>query len=192
MPKVLPYRGMGSSLDTKTPADSRPPAASAAGWLAPAVLAATCGGVGRIPLAPGTFGAAVGVGLAFAIGKLGLPFAAEVAAIVAINAVGVPICTAAARRLGRGTDPGAIVYDEMASVPLGLLAVPAAARTALPESLPLLVAAFALHRLFDIVKPFPCRRLEHLPAGLGIMADDWGAAAWMAVALAACRWCGWL
>ena len=66
------------------------------------------------------------------------------------------------------------------------------ARTALPDSLPLLVAAFALHRLFDITKPFPCRRLEHLPAGLGIMADDWGAAAWMAVALTACRWCGWL
>jgi len=77
-------------------------------------------------------------------------------------------------------------------VPLGLLAVPVAARTALPDSLPLLVAAFALHRLFDITKPFPCRQLEHLPAGLGIMADDWGAAAWMAVALTACRWCGWL
>ena len=54
------------------------------------------------------------------------------------------------------------------------------------------VVAFVLHRLFDITKPFPCRRLERLPAGLGIMADDWGAAAWMAAALTACRWCGWL
>ena len=187
MPEVLPYRDMGSSLHAPTPADSGPPA-----WFDPAVLAATCGGVGRIPFAPGTFGAALGVAVAVAIGRLGLPFAAEVAIVAAINAVGVPICTAAARRLGRGADPGAIVYDEMASVPLGLLAVPATARTSLPDGLPLLVAAFAFHRLFDITKPFPCRRLEHLPAGLGIMADDWGAAAWMAVALAACRWCGWL
>lgn len=178
---------MGSSLASPTPDDSGPSA-----WLAPAVLAATCGGIGRIPVAPGTFGAALGVAVAVIVGRLGLPFAAEVAAVVALNAAGVPICTAAARRLGRGGDPGAIVYDEMASVPLGLLAVPAAARTALPDSLPLLVAAFAIHRLFDITKPFPCRRLEHLPAGLGIMADDWGAAAWMAVALTACRWCGWL
>lgn len=178
---------MGSSHDSPTPGEPAP-----AAWFAPAVVAATCGGIGRIPFAPGTFGAALGVALAVILGRLGLPFAVEVAAVVAINAVGVPICTAAARRLGRGGDPGAIVYDEMASVPLGLLAVPAAARTALPDSLPLLVAAFALHRLFDITKPFPCRRLEHLPAGLGIMADDWGAAAWMAVALTACRWCGWL
>ncbi|MEI6240065.1 MAG: phosphatidylglycerophosphatase A [Planctomycetia bacterium] len=178
---------MGSSLDTMTPGDSGPPA-----WRDPAVVAATCGGIGRMPCAPGTFGAALGVAVTLILGRLGLPFAAEAAVVVAINVIGVPICTAAARRLGRGTDPGAIVYDEMASVPLGLLVVPVAARTALPDSLPLLVAAFALHRLFDITKPFPCRRLEHLPAGLGIMADDWGATAWMAVALAACRWCGWL
>ena len=35
-----------------------------------------------------------------------------------------------------------------------------------------LVAGFALHRLFDITKPWPCRRLEKLPGGWGIMADD--------------------
>lgn len=183
---------MGSSLDTPTPGEPSPGASTPVAWFAPAVLAATCGGLGRAAFAPGTFGAALGVAVAVMLGRLDLPFAAEAAAIVAVNALGVPICTAAARRLGRGGDPGAIVYDEMASVPLGLLAVPAAARTALPDSLPLLVAAFALHRLFDITKPFPCRQLEHLPAGLGIMADDWGAAAWMAVALTACRWCGWL
>jgi phosphatidylglycerophosphatase A len=26
--------------------------------------------------------------------------------------------------------------------------------------------------VFDIVKPWPARRLEHLPGGAGIMADD--------------------
>jgi phosphatidylglycerophosphatase A len=29
-----------------------------------------------------------------------------------------------------------------------------------------------IFRLFDVIKPFPAGRLEHLPAGLGIMADD--------------------
>jgi phosphatidylglycerophosphatase A len=55
-----------------------------------------------------------------------------------------------------------------------------------------LAAAFLLHRLFDIGKPPPCRQLERLPRGLGIMADDWGASAWMAACLAAARWLGWL
>jgi len=174
----------------KSPADPEAPASEP--WFDPAVFVATCAGLGRIPFAPGTFGAAAGVGLALAIAALGLPAVAEAALIVAVNVVGIPLCSVAARRLGRGGDPGAIVYDEMASLPLGLLAVPAAARSAWPAAVPLLLAAFLLHRVFDITKPFPCRRLEHLPAGLGIMADDWGAAAWMAVALTACRWCGWL
>ena len=36
-----------------------------------------------------------------------------------------------------------------------------------------LLAGFVLFRIFDIAKPFPCRRLEKLPGGWGIMADDW-------------------
>ena len=111
----------------------------------------------------------------------------EVGLLVAINLVGIPACTRAARVLGRGKDPGSIVYDEAASVPLAALVMPAAAR-----SPTMLAALFVLHRLFDITKPFPCRRLEHLPAGLGIMADDWGAAAYVAVCLAIGRWLGWL
>jgi len=176
------------------PAPAHPPSATPASppWLAPSVLAATCGGIGRSPIAPGTCGAAAGAAVSLALAALGLPAAAEAALLVAANAAGVPLCTAAARRLGRGRDPGAIVYDELASLPLALMVVPAAARTALPGAAAVLLAAFVLHRIFDISKPFPCRRLERLPGGLGIMADDWGAAAWTALALSAGRWCGWL
>ena len=155
------------------------------------MILASCGWLGRAPFAPGTFGAAAGAGLALGIHWLGLPWGGELALVTAINLVGIPICGAAARHLGRGKDPGAIIYDEMASLPLGLLAVP------LPQGSPAQIAAFAalaflLHRVFDIAKPFPCRQLERLPAGLGIMADDWAAAAWMAVVLGGCRLSGWL
>ena len=34
------------------------------------------------------------------------------------------------------------------------------------------LAGFVLFRAFDVVKPFPASRLEHLPGGLGMMADD--------------------
>jgi phosphatidylglycerophosphatase A len=169
-------------------APSSPPSGPAAPqWFDPAVLVATCGGIGRIGFAPGTFGAAAGTLLAMAFARVALPPPVEAVLLVAINLVGIPACTRAVRSLGRGKDPGAIVYDEFASLPLAALVVPAAARSpAMPAAL------FVLHRLFDITKPFPCRRLEHLPAGLGIMADDWGAAAYVAVCLALARWLGWL
>jgi phosphatidylglycerophosphatase A len=46
-----------------------------------------------------------------------------------------------------------------------------------------LLAGFVLFRVFDITKPFPCRRLERLPAGWGIMADDWMAGIYAAICL---------
>lgn len=46
-----------------------------------------------------------------------------------------------------------------------------------------LLSAFLLFRIFDVVKPFPCRRLEKLPGGWGIMADDWMAGVYAAICL---------
>ena len=46
-----------------------------------------------------------------------------------------------------------------------------------------LLAAFLIFRLFDILKPFPCRRLENLPGGWGIMTDDWMAGVYAAICL---------
>lgn len=168
---------------------------SAAPWFAPAVFAATACGLGRVPFAPGTFGALLGLPLSLATGWLAAriagesspgPLVAEVVIVAAICLVGIPICSRAAALMGR-KDPAAIVLDEVASMPLALLVVPAADRTPL-----LLAAAFVLLRIFDIGKPFPCRHLERLPTGLGIMADDWGAAAWTAACLAIARWQHWI
>jgi phosphatidylglycerophosphatase A len=46
-----------------------------------------------------------------------------------------------------------------------------------------LLLGFLLFRLFDIWKPYPIRRLEQLPGGLGIMADDWLAGVYAAILL---------
>jgi phosphatidylglycerophosphatase A len=180
--------------------DSPPPAGpgtapASAVWFTPAVLVATCGGIGRLRPAPGTWGSAAGLavsaGLAAAVGSLGLgpaaAWAVEGALVVAICLAGVPACSHAASRLGLGKDPVAIVYDELAAMALTLLVVPPADRTP-----PIVAAAFLLFRLFDITKPPPARQCERLPAGLGIMADDWAAAAWAAAALAVARRLGWL
>jgi len=164
-------------------------------WSSATLLAATCGWVGRAGIAPGTFGSLVGVLLALATGAVatwaqdagagrGTIAAIEAVLVAAVCLAGVPICSRAAVLLGRGKDPGAVVYDEMAALPLVLLPLAPSERSPL-----WLAAAFVLFRIFDIAKPFPCRLLERLPAGWGIMADDWAAAAWAAGALAlACRW----
>ena len=165
----------------------------------PALLAATCGGVGWMPLAPGTFGSLVGLPLSLGLAGVATPLSAalglagpagvaavEVALVATLFVVGVPICTRAARLLG-GKDPGPVVLDEAVAVPLVLVVVPPAARGPL-----VLAVAFALFRLFDILKPPPCRQLERLPGGLGIMADDQGAALLAAACLAVARWRGWV
>jgi len=148
-------------------------------WWQPAVIAASCCWVGRLRPAPGTWGSAFGLAAAVAVSALGLGRPLEVVCWLLVNLIGVPICTLAARQLGGLKDPSVIVLDEAAAMPLVLLAVAPEARTWLT-----LLAAFGLFRLFDITKLPPCHRLERLPEGLGIMADDWAAAAYAAAILA--------
>jgi phosphatidylglycerophosphatase A len=61
-------------------------------------------------------------------------------------------------------DPGLVVVDEVAGQWVSLLFLPFTLGTA--------VAAFFLFRLMDVLKPWPARDLEHLPGGVGIVADD--------------------
>lgn len=141
----------------------------------PAVWLATCLGVGLWAPAPGTAGAVWGSLLAWGISYLpGLAW--QVVAIVTVNLVGIPLCTAAGRALGGQKDNQAIVWDEMASMPIVFLLVPL-------NGWVVGLVGFGLHRLLDITKPPPARQLERLPDGLGVMADDWMAAAYACVAL---------
>lgn len=146
------------------------------GW---AVWVATGGGVGNLPVAPGTAGSALGVGLM--VGLRWLPFepplvwAASAGAVLFILGVGVWSASRAEAYFGR-TDPEAVVVDEVAGQMLALLASPGATWKGL-------LAGFVLFRLFDVFKPFPARRLERRPGGWGIMLDDVAAGAYSGVTL---------
>jgi phosphatidylglycerophosphatase A len=134
------------------------------GRLPASVWLATGLGVGLFAPAPGTFGAAIGSLVAWGVSYLpGFP--AQLAAVVALNLVGIPICTAAGRSLGGKKDNQAIILDEIASMPILFLFVPL-------THWKIALAGFVLHRLFDITKPPPARQVEALPDGLGVMADD--------------------
>ena len=91
---------------------------------------------------------------------------AILALIVTVTAIGIPAATLEARGCGK-EDPSHVVIDEVAGQLVTLIACPILWKP--------LLAGFILFRAFDIVKPFPIRRLENLPEGTGIMVDDLGA-----------------
>ncbi|MEN0111585.1 MAG: phosphatidylglycerophosphatase A [Planctomycetota bacterium] len=153
--------------------------------ITPAVWLATSFGVTLSTPAPGTVGAAIGIGVWLVIQQLPGGLAAHWAAIAALVAAGGPLCGQAAAdlaRTGRVTDakdPQAITWDELATMPIVYAAAPDSCGCAT-----WVLGGFALHRLFDITKPWPCRVLERLPGGWGIMADDVAAAAYAAIVYA--------
>jgi phosphatidylglycerophosphatase A len=122
---------------------------------------ATGGGSGYAPVASGTAGSAVGLALWLALSRLSPAGYALACAGVVI--VGIWAAGRAEGLLGRHDD-GRITIDEIAGMLLSLAWLPAR-----PEVAGL---GFVLFRIFDIWKPFPARRAEQLPGGLGVMADD--------------------
>jgi phosphatidylglycerophosphatase A len=139
-------------------------------------LLATALGVGYVPVASGTFGSAAGLVLWAALPASAL---AQGLAIVVTFVAGSWSATAAERHFER-TDPKQVVIDEVMGMLITLFMNPVGWRG--------LLAAFLLFRLFDIVKPYPANRLEKLPAGVGVMADDAMAAVYANLALRTGLW----
>ena len=76
-----------------------------------ALVIATCGYVGYVPLAPGTAGSAVALVLLWAVRFTGSA-AVEIAVVAVLAAIGVWSAGVAERHVGR-TDPGVVVIDEV-------------------------------------------------------------------------------
>jgi phosphatidylglycerophosphatase A len=139
----------------------------------PVHLVALGFGAGLSPVGPGTVGSLLALAPAWLIA--GWPWPWRLLLVACAFFAGVWICGESARRL-QCRDPGAIVFDEI----VGMLAT----SLALAPDLAGLFLAFGLFRLFDIVKPWPIRDLDHrLHGGFGIMLDDVVAALYAAVCL---------
>ena len=147
-------------------------------------LAVTTFGVGYLPLAPGTYGSAVGVLIYLLFGWLENSFtsnfdangwtAAQIAAWIHVfNLVLFTLfCLLgiwAANRatiLFRKKDPQESVVDEVIGQLIVFLFVP------FNTHWYFVLSGFLLFRLFDIWKPYPIDSLQNLPAGIGVCADD--------------------
>ncbi len=127
-----------------------------------AMVLATAGYVGYFPIAPGTAGSLAGLIVFAFVRWIGVP-AFEIATIVVVLVLGVWSASVAEHMLNL-KDPGPVVIDEV----LGMLITLAL----LPVSLTGVLVGFVLFRIFDVIKPFPARRLESLHGGTGIMLDD--------------------
>lgn len=117
---------------------------------------ATCSYVGYLPLAPGTWGSLVACVIIYLV-----PSSNNLVIIALLTSAAI---FAAERVRGTEEDPGRIVIDEF----IGMLV------TAVGHHLTVwnLTKGFILFRAFDILKPYPIRKLERLPGAYGIIADD--------------------
>ena len=123
---------------------------------------ATCGYLGYVPIAPGTFGSAAGLAVFYAVRSTG-SVSVELAAIVILFAIGVWSGTVAEHHFG-GIDPGPVVLDEVVGMLITL--------ALLPVNLTGAIVGFLIFRVLDVLKPWPSAGFEKLPGGLGVMADD--------------------
>jgi len=138
-----------------------------------ALALATAAGIGYIPVAPGTCGSIAGLLVWWLLP--GSP-AIQLTVIAALFLLGSWSGSVAERHFGT-TDPGPVVIDEVMGTIVTLFMNPVGWIGA--------TVGFLLFRASDIVKPYPANRLEHLPGGMGIMADDFMAAVYANLALRA-------
>ncbi len=143
------------------------PVLSRAGWVMGTGL-----GIGLAPIAPATVASLVAV-LLYGFS----PLAEDSTGFFLLCGLGFLAGIWACQTLitDANDDPSRAVWDEFAGMWVTCLL--------LPKTLPWLAAAFVVFRVLDILKPWPIRRFERLPGGLGIMADDLVAGAVGAVGL---------
>ncbi len=131
-------------------------------WKHPAHLLACGLGSGASPVAPGTAGTVLAIPLYLLMRPLDLPV--YIAAVAALGLLGIWLCGVTARDFGVHDHSG-IVWDEVVGYLITM--------TAAPPGWPWVLAGFFLFRVFDVVKPWPIRRIdEGVHGGLGIMLDD--------------------
>jgi phosphatidylglycerophosphatase A len=126
-------------------------------WYKVALAFVTCGYIGYLPFAPGTWASILGCALLYLLpGILNHPLT------VLLIAVAATLCIN--RMELSEKDPGYIVIDELAGICVTMVGQGLGSAN--------LLKGFILFRILDILKPFPIRRLEGLPKGYGIVADD--------------------
>jgi phosphatidylglycerophosphatase A len=146
----------------------------------PAHLIAFGFGSGLAPRAPGTVGTLLGLPLFWLITAAAPDRPNQIVLLLAAFLLGVWACGRTGRTLGVA-DHGGMVWDEIVAFALVLSFTPAGWLW--------MALAFALFRLFDILKPWPIRMADrNLKNGFGVMFDDLLAAGFAMAVLKGLQW----
>jgi len=149
-------------------------------------LAASCFGLGRLPVAPGTWGSLPPTIIFAAMCHFGISSVLTSITMAALVLAGSVVCVSCAPAVIAATgktDPREVVADEFAGQAVTFLVIGA---VQIGQIWPTALLGFVLFRVFDIVKPWPARRLEQLPGGWGILCDDLLAAVYAGIASLTC------
>lgn len=141
--------------------------------------AATLGPLGSMGRAPGTLGSIAGV-FGYTLFFYPLPGLTYLLLLGALIYAAAGICEEGAHLLN-AKDPGEIILDEFAAMPLCFIGLEGAMQK-YPMWL-ILLAGLALFRFFDILKPLGIKYLQRFHGGWGIVVDDLAAALATAVVL---------
>ena len=126
------------------------------------LLFATGFGVGFSPIVPGTMGTLVAIPIYYFLSSTLFSPVYELT-LFAFFFFSSWIAGQAERYWGQ-KDDRRIVIDEIMGFLVTMLWIPKSPR--------FIVAGFILFRIFDILKPFPIRRMERVKSGLGVVLDD--------------------
>ncbi len=154
-------------------------------------LVASCFGLGRLPVAPGTWGSLPPALVFGLLCHFGAPSVLTLIVMVVLACAGCVVCVkfapAVIAATGK-TDPREVVADELAGQAITFLVAVFLLTGPVTTGQIWLTAGlgFLLFRIFDIAKPWPIRRLEKFPKGWGVLLDDLLAGLYAAVVLAFC------
>ncbi|HEK85128.1 MAG: phosphatidylglycerophosphatase A [Candidatus Saccharicenans sp.] len=127
-----------------------------------AEIISTFFGVGLFPVGPGTVASLITVFI-YKIFLYRWSWLLYLIITMIITAIGTYTSTIYAQALNL-KDPGKVVIDEVAGQLVALFLIPIEWKW--------LISSFLMFRIFDIIKPLGVKKLEDLPWGWGIMADD--------------------
>ena len=96
--------------------------------------------------------------------------------VTGLSLIGIWAASRAERLFGK-KDPSEVVIDEVVGQLIAFAFLPL-----FPSALAIVIG-FILFRAFDMIKPYPIRKLEKLPSGLGIVVDDIAAGLYAGIAL---------
>ena len=133
-------------------------------------LLATLGGIGMVPIAPGTFGS-IAAWLIFVYLSHFISMINMIILTILLCILSIWICNQASKNL-ENKDHKSIVIDEFVGIWIALLPVLFVANSQFERTVYAL-AALIFFRLFDILKPFPISYFDkNYKNGFGIVIDD--------------------